>query len=83
MKARIFTYWDRLRSSFWFVPSLMAGGAAALALASVALDATVTLESVQALSWAYTGGAEGASSVLGTIAGSMITIAEWLRKMDG
>ena len=75
MKARIFTYWDRLRSSFWFVPSLMAGGAAALALASVALDETVTLESVQALGWAYTGGAEGASSVLGTIAGSMITIA--------
>jgi len=32
-------------------------------------------ERLQALGWAYSGGAEGASLVLGTIAGSMITIA--------
>ena len=68
-------YWDILHSSFWFLPSLMVGGAVALAMATIAVDEAVTDEWLQALGWAYTGGAEGASSVLGAIAGSMITIA--------
>jgi len=75
MKARLLKYWDLLRSSFWLLPSLMAAGAVALAFATVALDEAVTDEWLNALGWAYTGGAEGASLVLGTIAGSMITIA--------
>ena len=75
MKAGLLKYWDALRSSFWFLPSLMTSGAFALAFATVALDEAVTDEWLQAQSWAYTGGAEGASLVLGTVAGSMITIA--------
>ena len=75
VKPQLLNYWDRLRSSFWFLPSIMAGGAFALAFATVALDEAVTDEWLQAQAWAYTGGAEGASSVLETIAGSMITIA--------
>lgn len=53
----------------------MVGGAVALAVATIAVDEAATDEWLQALGWAYTGGAEGASSVLGAIAGSMITIA--------
>ena len=53
----------------------MVGGAVALAMATIALDEAVTDEWLQAVGWAYTGGAEGASSVLGAIAGSMITLA--------
>lgn len=53
----------------------MTGGAAALAFATVALDEAFANEWLQALGWVYTGGAEGASLVLSTIAGSMITIA--------
>jgi uncharacterized membrane protein len=75
MKAQLLQYWDRLRSSFWFLPALMTAGAVVLATASVALDRATTDDWLQGLSWAYSGGAEGASSVLGTIAGSMITIA--------
>jgi uncharacterized membrane protein len=75
MKSRLLKYWDRLRSSFWFLPALMAVGAGALAFAMVALDQAVTDEWLQAQPWAYTGGAAGASAVLGTVAGSMITIA--------
>ena len=75
MKAQLLKYWDLLRSSFWFLPALMAGGAIALAFTTVALDELVTDQWLQALGWAYGGGAEGASLVLGTIAGSMITIA--------
>ena len=68
-------YWGRVSGSFWFVPLLMAGGAIALAYASLALDRTVTDRWLQAQSWVYTGGAEGATVMLGTIASSMITIA--------
>ncbi len=75
MKSLLKKYWDILHSSFWFLPSLMVGGAVALSMATIAVDETVTDEWLQALGWAYTGGAEGASSVLGAIASSMITIA--------
>ncbi len=53
----------------------MAGAAIALAFATVALDEALSNQWLQARGWVYTGGAEGASLVLGTIAGSMITIA--------
>jgi uncharacterized membrane protein len=76
VKAQILKYWDRLRSSFWFVPALMAAAAVVLAFATVAVDEAMTLhEWLRAQRWAYSGGAEGASLVLSTIAGSMITIA--------
>jgi uncharacterized membrane protein len=75
MRANIFKYWDRVRSSFWFLPAVMAGGAVALSFAGVALDERVTDWLSLNWGWTFTGGAEGASSLLGAIAGSMITIA--------
>ena len=75
MRAQIFKYWDRVRSSFWFLPAIMAVGAVALSFLSVALDERVTDWLVLNWGWAFTGGAEGASSVLGAVAGSMITLA--------
>lgn len=75
MMAHFLKYWDRLRSSFWFVPAIMAGGAVALAFATVALDEMVTDQWRRTWAWAYAGGAEGASALLGTIAGSMVTVA--------
>lgn len=75
MKARLANGWEALRSSYWFVPALMALGAAALAFGMVALDGRVGSEVVERLGWIYTGGPEGARGVLSTIAGSMITVA--------
>ena len=75
MNAWLLKHWDRLRASFWFLPSLMAAGAVALAIGAVAFDRTVSDRWLHALGWFYGGGAEGASLVLSTIAGSMITIA--------
>jgi uncharacterized membrane protein len=75
MKAQLLKSWDNIRSSFWFVPALMAVGAVMLAIATVAADRTSTNTWLRAASWVYSGSAEGASVVLGTIAGSMITIA--------
>lgn len=75
MKALLLKYWDRLQSSFWFVPAAMACLAAALALSAVAIDEAAGDDWLQRLGWGYSGGAEGASLLLGTVAGSMITIA--------
>ncbi len=75
MKARLLKYWESLRSSFWFLPSCMAAAAIALAFALVAIDELIIADRLAMPGWIYTGGAEGASLVLGTIAGSMITIA--------
>jgi uncharacterized membrane protein len=75
MRTQLLKYWDRIRSSFWFLPMLMTMGSVVLAYFMVSVDRHYSHELPAALSWAYTGGAEGASAVLGTIAGSMITLA--------
>ena len=75
MKTLLLKYWDRLRSSFWFVPAAMACLAMALSVAVVALDKAVGDDWLARLGWSYSGGAEGASLLLGTVAGSMIAIA--------
>lgn len=72
--VRIRSLWDALRSSLWFVPSLMTVTAIGLALVTIQADrAGLSLRSYWFLS--YSGGAEGARSVLSTVAGSMITVA--------
>lgn len=53
----------------------MASGAMRLAAVTVSLDALLTDWLTLNLELGFTGGAEGASSLLGAIAGSMITIA--------
>ena len=61
MKALILKYWDRLRSSFWFVPGAMACLAVTLAYSAVALDEAGSDDWASRLGWSYSGGAEGAS----------------------
>jgi len=75
MKTLLLEVWDRLRSSLWFVPTLMSVAAVALSFATIALDERVTDEWLKELGWTYSGGAEGASLMLSTVAGSMIAIA--------
>lgn len=75
MRVQVFKTWDRVRSSFWFLPAVMAGGAMVLAFATVAMDAMATDWLTFNWGWTFTGGAEGASALMGAIAGSMITIA--------
>lgn len=67
--------WDRLRSSFWFLPSTMAAGAAALSFALVWLDTALDDGAIERLGWLYGFGPEGARAVLSAVAGSMITVA--------
>lgn len=75
MRIQAFKTWNRIHSSFWFLPAIMAGCAVVLAFVMVALDAPVTGWLTRNWGVSFTGGAEGASALLGAIAGSMITIA--------
>ncbi|SCZ65700.1 DUF2254 domain-containing protein [Thiohalomonas denitrificans] len=74
MKTRIANVWQELRSSFWFVPVLMALLAAMLSFVTLALDAAPGLLP-QATSWFWSGEPQGARDMLTTIAASMITVA--------
>ncbi len=70
-------FWDNLRSSYWFLPTLMAAGAIALAFTLLAIDrsSSIDISDMSAFSWIYQGGADGARAVLSVISGSMVTVA--------
>jgi uncharacterized membrane protein len=73
--TRLISLWDRLRTSFWFLPSAMACAAIGLSYALVEVDAGLSVEAIRELGWLYSFGPEGARAVLSAIAGSMITVA--------
>ena len=65
---------DTLRSSFWFVPSLMV--AIGIALATVLIEAESAVSDRWLAQWPHLlgGGAEGARQMLSTLAGSMMSV---------
>lgn len=69
------SYWEALRSSYWFLPSIMTLVAIVAAFGVVRLDEAIGKQQVSDLGWIYTGGADGARQLLATVAGSMITVA--------
>lgn len=73
--ARLAHLWESLRTSYWFVPTLMTVGAIGLSFASVHFDGQVSAKWVRTVGWIWAGSPEGARQVLSTIAGSMITVA--------
>ena len=75
MKLRVQFWWDRLRSSFWFMPAIMAVGAALLFFLTVEVDYRLGSDSQEGVWWLYGGGHEGARAVLSVVASSMITVA--------
>lgn len=75
MRAQPLKYWEKVRSSFWFLPSILVTAAIGLAFAVVAYDEGLSARWLATQGWIYTRSAQGASTILGTIAGSMITIA--------
>ncbi|MDK3162063.1 DUF2254 domain-containing protein [Kamptonema cortianum] len=74
-KSRLQPLWEALRASYWFVPTLMAAGAVALAFAMLQFDRMTQSDEFDGLNWVYAGGPEGARTVLSTIASSMMAIA--------
>ncbi|QEH38828.1 hypothetical protein OJF2_74380 [Aquisphaera giovannonii] len=76
MRLWLESKWEGLRTSFWFVPTLMVTAAIALSLATIHLDRTFPEHNwIATLGWTYTRGPEGSRAVLSAVAGSMMTIA--------
>ncbi|MGH1396390.1 MAG: DUF2254 domain-containing protein [Trichormus sp.] len=71
--VKISKMWDQLHSSYWFIPAVMAVVATALAFIMLNLDRTDKVEI--SYWWVYTGGADGARSLLESVAGSMVSVA--------
>ena len=68
--------WERLRSSLWFVPTLIVASAIVMAVMLVELDAGLQRQ-LFTERWPrlFGAGAEGSRGLLAAIAGSMITVA--------
>jgi len=75
VKARLLATTARVRASYWFIPTLMAVGAAALAVALPWLDAHVGDGWIGSVNWLFATKPSGARELLSMIAGSMITVA--------
>lgn len=74
MKAWLLAFWDNLASTFWLIPAAMALAASLAAIGLVTVDSYIGLD-LQGSLWVWSGGADGARSVLSTVATSMVTVA--------
>lgn len=74
MKTRLRNLWEKLRSSYWFIPSLMAVGAVALSFGALALDRRLGVQWIENLRWFPADRAEGSRLILSTVAGATITV---------
>lgn len=76
MKLWLTSKWEDLRTSFWFMPTLMVIGAIFLSFFTINLDkVTAEQNRFATLGWTFTRGPEGSRALLSTVAGSMMTIA--------
>ncbi|MCU0535160.1 MAG: DUF2254 domain-containing protein [Hydrococcus sp. Prado102] len=73
--AKLGKLWDSLHSSYWFLPSIFAGVAIALAFTMLWLDRQGYYGPLEKWGWIYTGGANGAREVLSSVASSTIGVA--------
>lgn len=64
---------NRLLSTYWFVPAIVTLGSVGLAVLCIELDQRYE-NATSWLGWAYGGGAEGARAVLSAVAGSTMTV---------
>ncbi|WP_164104665.1 DUF2254 domain-containing protein [Candidatus Laterigemmans baculatus] len=75
LTAHLLSLWESIRASYWFVPSAMSLAAILLSFTMVWIDAALPEEILEEATWVYTGTAEGARTLLATIASSMIGLA--------
>lgn len=74
MLSRFYTLWANLRTSLWFIPTLMGIGAIGLAILALKLDSNVPGEQARRF-WLHSGGPEDARNLLSTVFSSMVTMA--------
>ena len=67
-------FWSNLRSSFWFMPSLIVVFSIALAVVLIEADSAGSDRWLAQWPRLFGAGAEGARGMMSTIAGSMMTV---------
>jgi uncharacterized membrane protein len=75
MTTSVLRLWLWLRTSYWFVPGLLAGIAAVLAAALIAIDVAVQARGLTGLGRFALVGPDGARTLLSTIGSAAITVA--------
>ncbi|QDT46760.1 hypothetical protein Pan258_07800 [Symmachiella dynata] len=73
MKIKFAITWNSIRSSYWFLPCLMVGGAIILSVITLKIDFALPTNR-DGTDWFYSSGGEGARALLATLAASMVTI---------
>lgn len=71
---KLIQFWCNLRSSFWFMPSLMVASSAAFAVVLMEADSVAGDRWLNQWPRLFGAGAEGARQMLSTLAGSMMTV---------
>ena len=74
INTRILTIWESLRTSFWFIPSIMVCVLVGLAKLLLMLDNYFYQNPLESLQFLYKTSPESARALLTTIASSMITV---------
>ncbi len=75
MKNRLAAIRDQLRSSYWFIPTVLAVLAVLLSILTIQLDETIDTRQGWVVGLIYVESPEGARAVLSTVSSSMITVA--------
>lgn len=75
LTARSGSWYEALTSSYWFVPAVMTASAAVLSIVMTELDQRISIQWLADGHWSYTGSPDGARTLLGAIASSMIGVA--------
>lgn len=75
MRLRLQNQFEALRTSYFLLPMLLALSGIGAGYGAVALDQYVENAKLTGWWWIYSGGADGASTVLSTMAGSIMTVA--------
>jgi uncharacterized membrane protein len=75
MKTKLLNFWESLKTSLWFVPTLMVSSAVVSSFLFIFIDKNIKFDIYQVFGFFYEVGPDGARMVLSTIANSMITVA--------
>lgn len=75
MRVRYIQLFFDLKHNYWFIPTVMALAAIALAAVCVAIDLAYVGMLPAGFDWLFRSQAEGARAILSTVAGSTITVA--------
>ncbi|HVL58154.1 MAG TPA: DUF2254 domain-containing protein [Burkholderiaceae bacterium] len=73
MASSLGLYWERIRTSYWFIPGLIVAICAGFALALPGIDDR--FDTAGALGFVFTGSSQGARSLLGAVATAVLPVA--------